>query len=121
MPSVWIEKRKALSGAFRYRVRYRLGGRETKPRYAGMFSTKREAQIRRDWIAGRLAAMEVPDISLTREPPKGKAVAAAIEEWRDSRVDVTDTTRRLHRIALNRVIPVLGTVPINELTAADVA
>jgi len=30
---------------------FRVGGRESMPRYGGAFSTMREAKIRRDWIA----------------------------------------------------------------------
>jgi hypothetical protein len=61
MASTWIIKRPRKSG-FSVRVMYRLGGHETAPRYAGAFSTKREAQIRKAWVAGELAAMRVPDL-----------------------------------------------------------
>jgi integrase len=120
MPSAWIEKR-AGSGQTRFRVRYRLGGRETPPKYAGMFGTKREAVARRAWLLGELAAMRAPDTASLTAGPKGKALAEAINEWRDSRVDVTEATRGLHRIALNRVLPVLGTTLVDEIEAADVA
>ncbi len=43
MPSVWITTRVTARGAKRYRVMYRLGGRESAPRYGGSFGTKREA------------------------------------------------------------------------------
>jgi len=56
MPSSWVERRKTKGGTG-YRVKYRAGGRESVPRYAGAFRTMREARIRRDWIAGELAAL----------------------------------------------------------------
>lgn len=55
MASTWIDKRSATDGP-RYRVRFRLGGAECVPRYGGSFRTQREAKIRRDWIAGEIAA-----------------------------------------------------------------
>jgi len=36
MPSVWVERRPARSGV-RFRVEYRVGGRESPSRYAGSF------------------------------------------------------------------------------------
>ncbi|HET6656666.1 MAG TPA: hypothetical protein VFG61_02100, partial [Gaiellaceae bacterium] len=60
MPSAWIERRQTGKGGSRYLVKYRLGGRESAHRYAGSFSTRREALARRRWVAGELAAMRVP-------------------------------------------------------------
>ena len=34
MASVWIEKRRISDGSTRFRVRYRLGGSESIPKYA---------------------------------------------------------------------------------------
>ena len=56
MPSVWIERRETADGDTRYRVKYRLGGRESTHRYAGSFETRREALARRRWVAAELAA-----------------------------------------------------------------
>ena len=47
MPSAWITTRRTKGGAKRYRVAYRLGGRESQIRYAGTFSTGREATTRK--------------------------------------------------------------------------
>ncbi len=66
--SAWIAKRPTKSGTT-YRVMFRTGGRESAPRDAGAFRTKREARIRRDWVAGELAAMRVPDLTLLAEKP----------------------------------------------------
>jgi hypothetical protein len=63
MASTWIARipRKRRST---YRVFFRVGGRESVPRHGGSFSAIREAKIRRDYIAGELAALRMPDLSL---------------------------------------------------------
>lgn len=116
MPSAWIERRPG-----RFRVRYRIGGRETAPQYGGIFSTMREARIRRDWIAGELAALRMPDLRLVTPEKTAQTVAAVCEQWRERRVDVSEPTRVLHRVALGRVVPILGTRPVDEITTADVS
>ena len=51
----------------RYRVEYRLGGRESKTRYGGSFKTQqREAIAPQACIAGELAALRVPDLGCSR-------------------------------------------------------
>ncbi len=37
----------------------------------------REAKIRRDWIAGELAALRTPDLALLREPVLAPTLAEA--------------------------------------------
>ena len=54
MASAWVARRQVNTG-IRYRVMFRVGGRESAPRYAGAFPTMREAPIR-DWTVGELAA-----------------------------------------------------------------
>ena len=121
MASTWITRRVTKDGATRYRVEFRVGGRESATRY-GSFKTKREADERKRWITGELAAQRVPNIgALTVEQPRVSTVADAVARWRDSRVDVTEGTRVLHRVALNRVLPVLGTVAVDKVSADDVA
>jgi integrase len=121
MPSAWIERRETAARQVRYIVKYRLGGRESAHRYAGSFATRREALARRGWVAGELAAMRVPDLSsLCAEPPRSPTVAVACERWRATRVDVSDATRVLHRVALGRVVPILGDRLLDELTVEDV-
>ncbi len=121
MPSVWVERRETAAGRTRYVVKYRLGGRESAHRYAGSFATRREALARRGWIAGELAAMRVPDVSsLQVGPTKSPTVAEACERWRAGRVDVADATRVLHRVALGRVLPILGDRRLDELTVDEV-
>ena len=47
MPSAWVRKR-----GKRFRVEYRLGGREASVRYAGTFDRKGDALDRRAWVVG---------------------------------------------------------------------
>ena len=121
MPSVWIERRETASGRTRYVVKYRLGGRESSHRYAGSFAARRDAIARRRWVAGELSAMRVPNISsLEIEPSRSPTLADACERWRAARVDVAESTRVLHRVALGRVLPILGDRHLDELTVDDV-
>jgi len=122
MPSVWLERRETARGHVRYLVKYRLGGRESAHRYAGSFATRREALARRGWVAGELAAMRVPDLGMLEAPiPTRPMVAEAAERWRASRLDVAHATAVGHRVQLGRVLPLLGSHRVDELTAADVA
>jgi integrase len=122
MASAWITTRTTQAGAKRFRVEFRVGGRESPTRYGGSFRRKADAISRRNWINSELSQMRIPDIhALNAERPKAPTVADAIAKWKASRVDVTETTRVLHRVALNRVMPVLGDHRVDELTAADVA
>jgi integrase len=120
MPSAWIEKREAPSGASRYRVRYRLGGRETKPRYGGIFPTKREALARQQWIDGELAAMRVPNL-LARPAQATATIRDLAAAWKASRVDVSDGTMQTYNVSLGRLLPRLGETAVDELDAQTVA
>jgi integrase len=120
MASTWIKKRQGQRGV-RYRVVFRVGGRESRVRYGGSFRTKAEAQVRRAWVAGELAAMRVPDLSALAEPPAAPTLRDVARRWQESRVDVRESTRVQHRTALGRVLPVLGDRSIDRLAPADVA
>lgn len=120
MSSVWIAKRQTQSGQ-RFRVMFRVGGADTAPRYGGSFKTKREAQARKGWVSGELAAMRLPDLrTLSGDTPKVLTLTEAAAKWRDSRIDVSEGTRVVHRVALDRVLPTLGTRRVDELTVDDV-
>lgn len=122
MPSTWITRRPTSKGEQRYRVFFRVGGRESVPRHGGTFKTKAQAQARGRWITGELAAMRVPDISaLEHTQPAAPTFAEFAARWQASRVDVRESTIVQHRTALNRVLPVLGARPIDAITTADVA
>jgi integrase len=121
VPSVWLERRQTKRGAVRHRVRYRLGGRESAHRHAGSFKTKHEALARLAWVAGELAASRVPDRRAVEvEPARAPTVEEACGRWREARIDVTEGTRVLHRVALDRVVSCLGDRRIDELTVDDV-
>ncbi len=61
--------------------------------------------------------MRLPDLRLLVEPVQAPTFADATERWRASRVDVTESTRVLHRVALQRALPTIGAVRLDELTA----
>jgi integrase len=119
MPSAWVERRPIGRGTS-YRVKFRVGGRESVPQAAGTFSTMREARIRRDWVAGELAAMRVPQVELVAPVPAGTLKVVG-DRWRASRVDVAEATAITHRTNLGRILRVLGDRPVDAITAQDVA
>lgn len=120
MASVWIVRRETSGGTVRYRVAYRLGGRESTSRYAGSFATKRDAVARKAWVTGELAAMRIPRIELIEPAPAGTLKTVG-DRWRASRVDVAKATAITHRTNLARILRVLGDRPIDKVAAADVA
>src|SRR5262245_19469601 len=103
MASTWITSRTTRTGAKRFRVMFRVGGRESNPRYAGSFATMREAKLRRDWVAGELAAKRVPDLRFTTSEAVTLRTLAA--RWQASRVDVSAGTAQTYRVALGRLLP----------------
>jgi integrase len=121
MARTWIERRPTSAGKTRYRVKYALGGAGTPKHYAGSFATRREALIRKQWIAGGLAALRVPDFSALSQPVQAPTFAEAAQRWQASRVDVAEATSVQHRTALNRVLPIIGTVRIDAITPQQVA
>jgi integrase len=122
MPSVWIERRATKDGGVRYRVRYRLGGRESLPRYGGSFKRMEFAKIRRDFIVGELVGQRVPDVRLLDgEQPTAPTFAESAKRWHESRIDVAESTRLQHRIQLDKLLPLIGTRRIDTLTAQDFA
>lgn len=119
MPSVWIRTRATKDGGKRFRVEYRLGGRESKSRYGGSFRTMREANLRRSWLTGELAAQRTPDLGL-RIATKAPTLAAAADRWYASRVDVAANTKLQHRSAMRNLTAVLGSSRVDEITPHDV-
>jgi integrase len=120
VPSVWITTRATTRGGKRYRVMYRLGGRESAPRYGGSFRTKREALARKAWLTGELAALRVPNLRLA-EDAAAATLRSVAARWQASRVDVAPGTLATYRIALARILPRLGDQAINRLDAQMVA
>jgi hypothetical protein len=120
MASTWITRRPRKKGGQNYRVMFRLGGRESTPRYGGAFRTMREAKLRRDWIAGELASLRVPDLRLGAQPAE-TTLATAARRWQDSRVDVSAGTAQTYAVCLNRLLPRLGDVSGSRIEPKTVA
>ena len=118
MPSAWIERRQAKSGV-RFRVEFRVGGRESASRYAGSFATKREALARKAWVANELASLRVPDVRLL-DASHAPTLRSVAERWKDSRRDVAAGTRTTYGVNLNRILPRLGDHSLDEIQVADV-
>src|SRR4051794_30256006 len=118
MPSAWIERR-APGGATRYRVRYRIGGRESVPHLGGTFKTMREANARKAWVLGELANMRVPRVELLAETPQAPTFATAAAQWQAARVDIAPSTSDQHRIQPAKLTPIIGKRRIDSLTPQD--
>jgi integrase len=98
---------------------WRPGGREAKRHYGGSFATMREARMRRDYIAGELAAKRIPDFKL-EEAAERVTVKLAAERWLTSRVDVAEGTRSTYGVNLARLLPRVGHLSLDELDVARV-
>jgi integrase len=123
MPSCWIVVRRTKSGENRYRVEYRLGGRESSTRYAGSFARKADAEARKRWVIGEMAAVRVPDLSALDDSPRTPPFHEAGEEWLASRIDVAENTRKRIRNDIARVVranPQLGRKPLDRWEPEDV-
>ncbi len=121
MASSWLTTRTTRDGAKRYRVEFRVGGRESATRYGGSFKTKREAEQRRRWIDGEFAARRVPELgSLEAAAARVPTLAEAAKRWQASRVDVSAATATYQRSAFNRARR-LHCRRIDQISAADVA
>jgi integrase len=122
MPSAWIVTHLAADGSKRYRCKYRLGGRESRNRYAGSFRRHADALARKRWVEAELSAMRVPDLRLAaQEPAAAVTVATAAERWLASRIDHSPNSHIAARGNINRFLPHLGSHPVDTLDAATVA
>jgi integrase len=121
MSSAWVEKRKTARGKIRYRVEFRLGGRESASLYAGSFATQREALARKAFVAGELAACRVPDLNLAGVAANVVTVRTLAERWKASRIDVAHGTMVTYDVALGRILPRLGTTAADRLDAQTIA
>jgi integrase len=123
--SVWIRTRRTKDGDPRYRVEYRIGGRETHTRFAGSFRTKRLATLRAAWVERELAEQRVPDLTLVDAAAVTlPTLLEASEAWRASRVDVDEQTANMYRSAFVRVFkvaPELRARRLDKITVDDVA
>lgn len=109
MASAFITtRRKTRDGKPRHVVRYRRGGRYFKIEHGGSFKKLREAETRRNLIAGELAAGRNPGVLLEAmaNPPAPVKVELLREvgaRYLTSRVDLDPKTERAHRSALERI------------------
>jgi hypothetical protein len=103
VPSAWVRTRQTKAGQPRYRLEYRLGGRATPVRYGGSFKRKADADERKRWIIGELAARRVPDLR-SLEPPAAESPTfkAAARTWLAARIDVSEGTKTQNRTSVNR-------------------
>jgi hypothetical protein len=114
-------KTRATKSGRRYRVEFRVGGRESQSRYGGSFKTLREATIRKNWIAGELAALRAPEIRPARAD-RAPTPTEAGERWRQSRIDVVEQTGNMRRSAfvrIFRVAPEFRSRRVDEVTVDD--
>jgi integrase len=120
MASAWIVTRERQQGRS-YRVLYRLGGHATPTQHGGQFRSRREAELRKRWINGELAAMRVPDLRLLSvEQPTPTTLTTAGEGWLASRIDVAEATRVRNGLEVGRIDRLLGRRPVEGLTPAEV-
>ena len=111
MPSACVETYKAPRGETRYRVKFILGGRGSRPHHGGSFHRKGDAGLRRAWIVSEFAAMRVPDLRLLEPEPRpaGRTLEDVARDWQASRIDGTEGTGKTYATNLNRILPLLGT------------
>jgi integrase len=118
MASVSIRRREAS-----FQVRYRLGGRGYPYQHAGSFKTQKEAKLRRDLIAGELAAGRNPAALLEAMATpvvvvNAPTLAERFDEFIASRVDVSTSTKALYANARDSLGELAERDP-STLAAAD--
>jgi integrase len=122
MASASITTRKTRSGVRRFVVRFRRGGRYFPIEHGGSFKSLREARLRRDLIAGELAAGRDPREAIRTAVP---TAVHTLDTWRErflaSRLDVDENTVKSYRTALKKAGERFGSRDPATLTAADVA
>lgn len=112
-------------GAPRYVVRFRMGGRIFKLVHGGSFRTMKEARIRRDLIAGEIAAGRDPRPMLAELRKKAPAGPVTFKElsaqWLSRRVDVAETTHAQLTTRARRLDAKWGNDDPTLITPAEVA
>jgi integrase len=119
MASVSIMRRDHASGAS-YRVRYRRGGRAWPLVAAGSFSTLREARIRRDVIAGELAAGRDPADALSQPQASRRTFREWAKAYKTSRIDIGEQTLRNMDSHIKRLLPTFGDRDPETISVSDV-
>lgn len=121
MSPAHIRKRQTKTGQ-RFDVRFRFGGRDSPVIHGGTFTTLRDARTRRDLIGGELAAGRDPRTLLAalKHPAPTLTLAAVAQGWLTTRVDVAESTRRVYRDHVGRIVRDLGHHDPATLTPAHV-
>jgi integrase len=121
MPSLTITTRHTRSGS-RYVVRWRLGGRAYPVVHGGSFGTLKEARIRRDVIAGELAAGRNPQLLLQSmlETPTRRTFTQLYDEFTKSRIDVAASTKENYATYRIRLVDLLGDREPSTISWQDV-
>lgn len=120
--SVWVRRREYASGRVSWIVMYRRGGRGTRQECANTFPTRRLANARADLVRGWLALGLDPQQELRKllNPERQRSLADWFDDFTAARVDVSDSTITGYGNARDRLLPILGDIPVSELTAAHV-
>lgn len=121
MSGAWIRARARQDGRS-YAVCYRRGGRDTKIEYAGTFKTQREARIRRDLVAGELAAGRDPKqilVRLAAPAAPARTVTAAFDAWIGSLLDLDPKSIRTYRSHRGRIVATFGDRDPRTITAEE--
>jgi integrase len=122
MASASITVRTTKSGR-RFQVRYRLGGRAYSVEHAGTFATMREAKVRRDLIAGELAAGRNPRPlldALTAPSTPARRFQTVAEEYQKTRIDLAPVTTKKLGFHLNVLNAFFGEMTAEAITPAHV-
>lgn len=124
MASLVITTRQTKAGP-KYVVRYRLGGRTYPIVHAGSFRTLKEAKVRRDLVAGELAAGRNPAEALQALlRPQTRAVII-LAEWGErflaSRIDIDQNTKKNYASAIKKINETFGDRDPVKITASEIA
>jgi integrase len=123
MSAVYIKTRTGKTGK-RFIVYYRRGGRAFPEEYGGSFKTAKDAKIRRDVIAGELAAGRDPRIfleALRTPPPPAAGLADIWDTFIAGRVDVRQKTANAAKLSKAHWTRILGEArDPHTITPADI-
>ena len=110
------------NGLRRWKVLYRLRGRDCQVLHGGSFKRKADADARAAWIREQLRAGITPDpLGIGRDTAPLETVAELMARWQASRIDVSEATRVQHRSAVRRLTPDVLETAAQELTPARIA
>jgi integrase len=111
MATLTITTRTTPTGKKRFVVRYRLGGFGYPIVHGGSFKTRKEAKIRRDLIAGELAAARNPALALEQlgKPlAKVETLRQLARRYEASRIDYATETAKNLKSHLKRILERFG-------------